>query len=366
MTGRVLMASRSLLAASVIGFSSAGSVAASDFKQFKDWYAACDNLRNCSAYGFDPTTNSGYLRIERGGAADAPVRITISTDLADAADYKLTFDPALPGLPDRALTGEEGEGNEFRRSLLAEGPAVKPLIESLRKANAIIVTRRPARGKKLETPVSKISMSGAVAALLWIDDQQKRVDTVTALIKPGPKPASAIPAQPNAPVIVAAKPTQDKAPTKHPAGLVAKGRALCGDSDPKSKLEEAHLLGGGLVLYEFSCPENSGAYNFQSVYMMGPAGNVQAAKPVSFNWPIRIGDQQNDGTDDGLINAVFDPEKMTLTSFNKGRGIGDCGSEEEWVFDGKTFRLAQIRIMSECNGVALDDWPVLYRADVRR
>lgn len=160
MTGRVLMASRSLLAASVIGFSSAGSVAASGFKQFKDWYAACDNLRNCSAYGFDPTTNSGYLRIERGGAADAPVRITISTDLADAADYKLTFDPALPGLPDRALIGEEGEGNEFRRSLLAEGPAAKPLIESLRKANAIIITRRPARGKKLETPVSKISTWG--------------------------------------------------------------------------------------------------------------------------------------------------------------------------------------------------------------
>ena len=345
----------------------AAPASASGDKSFKDWYAACDNLRNCSAYGFDPANNTGYLRVERGGAADAPVRITISVDLADAAGYTLAFDPALPGLPSGTLTGKEGEGNEFRRSLIAEGPAAKTLIESLRKANAIVVTRRPAPGKKLDTPVSKISMSGAVAALLWIDDQQKRVDTVTALIKPGPKPASSIPAQPAPPVIVAAQPTKEKAPAKPPAGLSAKGRALCGENDPKSKLEDSYPLGGGVVLYEFSCPDNSGAYNFQSVYIMGPAGNLQAIKPVSFKWPIKIGDQQNDdGTNNGLTNAAFDPEQMTLTSFNKGRGIGDCGSEEEWVYDGKSFRLAQVRFMSECNGVALDDWPIVYRTTVKR
>lgn len=345
----------------------ASAASASSDKSFKDWYAACDNLRNCSAFGFDPATNSGYVRVERGGAADAPARITISVDLTDAADYTVSFDPALPGLPDRALTGEEGEGNDYRRTLLAEGPAAKALIESLRKAQAIVVTRRPAQEKNLDTPVSKISMSGAVAALLWIDDQQKRVDTVTAMIKPGSKPSSAIPPQPKAPVIVAAKPTKEKAAAKTPAGLIAKGRALCGESDPKSKLEDSYPLGGGVVLYEFSCPDNSGAYNFQSVYIMGPDGNVQAVKPVSFKWPIKVGDQQNDdGDNNGLINAVFDPEKMTLTSFNKGRGIGDCGSEEEWVYDGKTFRLAQIRFMSECNGVPLDDWPVIFRTDVKR
>lgn len=361
------MTSRTFIAVSLATAALTASADASGEKSFKDWYAACDNLRNCSAYGFDPATNTGYLRVERGGAADAPVRITISVDLADAADYTLAFDPALPGLPDRALTGEEGEGNDYRRSLLAEGPTAKTLIESLRKAHAIVVTRKPAPGKKLDTPVSRISMSGAVAALLWIDDQQKRVDTVTAMIKPGPKPVSAIPAQPNAPVIVAAKPTKEKTPVKPSAGLIAKGRTLCGDSDPKSKLEQTYPLGGGRVLYEFSCPENSGAYNFQSVYLVGPADNAQSVKPVFFKWPIKIGDQQNDdGTNSGLTNAVFDPEKMTLTSFNKGRGIGDCGSEEEWVFDGKTFQLGQIRFMSECNGVALDDWPVVYRTTVKR
>lgn len=65
----------------------AGAVApafASDFKQFRDWFAACDNLRNCSAYGFDAEFLGGgisYLRIERGGAADAPVKVTVTAEV---------------------------------------------------------------------------------------------------------------------------------------------------------------------------------------------------------------------------------------------------------------------------------------------
>lgn len=339
---------------------------ASDFKSFKDWYAACDNLRNCSAYGFNAEGYGAYLRIERDGAANAPIKITLSVDPAGAASYRVAFDPPLPGLPEGALPGEEGEGNDYRRTVLAEGAPAQALIDSIRKAKSIVVTLQPAAGKKLDAPTAKVSMSGAAAALLWIDDQQKRIDTVTAMVKRGEKPATAIPAQPKAPVIVAAKPTTEKPPAKQPAGLAAKGRALCGESDPKSKMEEMYALGGGQVLYEFSCPENSGAYNFQSVYMVGPANNPQAARALSFKWPVKVGDLEHDEPQNGLMNAGFNDETMTMTSFNKGRGIGDCGTEEEWVWDGKAFRLAQIRLMSECKGVPLDDWPVVYRTDVKR
>ena len=356
----------SLLASAI--FLAATAASASDFKSFKDWYAACDNLRNCSAYGFSTDVGDAraYLRIERGGAANAPITITLSVDPAEAASYRIAFDPALPGLPGGPLTGKEGEGNDYRRTVLAEGASAQALIDSIRKAKAIVVTLQPAAGKKLDTPTTNVSMSGAAAALLWIDDQQKRIDTVTAMVRRGAKPASAIPAQPKAHVIVAAKPTKEKPPAKQPPGLEAKGRALCGESDPKSKMENMYALGGGQILYEFSCPENSGAYNFQSVYMVGPAGNPQVARAVAFKWPIKIGDIQHDEPQNGLINPNFDEETMTLSSFGKGRGIGDCGSDEEWVWDGKTFRLAKLSLMSECHGVSLDDWPVVYQTQVRR
>jgi hypothetical protein len=344
--------------------------AAQDMKDFKSWFVACDNLRDCSAYGFDVELAGdarAYLRVERKGTATAPVTITIAVDYGDnAAGYTLAFDnPALPGLPATTLTGVESEDGSYRRTVLTTHASVDVLIDSIRKAQKLVITLKPAEGKKIERPVSSISLSGAVAALLWIDDQQKRLDTVTAMIRRGDKPASTIPPQPRAPVIVAAKPAKEKPPAKHPAALIKKGRALCGDDDPDSKLEEVYALGGGRVLYGFTCPGSSGAYNFQFVFLVGPAGNANAARAVSFRWPLKIAGFQHDGPQETITNPTFDEKTMTLSSFEKGRGIGDCGGEEQWVWDGRTFRLAQVRMMSECRGVPLDDWPTVYRTQVR-
>ena len=52
--------------------------ASAQIKSFRDWVAACDNLRACNAYGFDAElSGNNYLRLERGGDADAPLRITV-------------------------------------------------------------------------------------------------------------------------------------------------------------------------------------------------------------------------------------------------------------------------------------------------
>lgn len=339
------------------------------FKDFRDWLAACDNLRNCAAFAVNSEAGdaAAYLRIDRGGAADAPVIVTLSVELRDARGYTVAFDdPALPGLPSGTLVGEEGEANDYRRTEIAKGQAADALIESIRRAKAIVVTRQFPDGKKSDDAVTRISMSGAVASLLWIDDQQKRLDTVTALVRRGAKPASAVPPQPKAPVIVAARSSKAKAPEKHPPALLAKGRKLCGDDDENSQIEEVNPLGGGQFLFQFTCPDSSGAYNFMNVFLIGPAGNVTALRPAVFRRPPGADDGGSDGPPSGLMNPIFDPQTMTLTSFNKGRGYGDCGVEEQWVWDGRTFQLALERFMSECRRIPLDDWPVTWRAEVKR
>jgi hypothetical protein len=343
--------------------------AAQDSKDFKNWFVACDNVRDCSAYGFDVDQKGdarAYLRVERKGAATAPVKITIAVDYGDSASgYTLSFDdPALPGLPTQTLTGTEGEDGAYRRVVLTDLVPADTLIESMRKAQKILVTLKPAEGKKIEQPVSSISLSGAVAALLWIDDQQKRIDTVTAMIRRGSKPASTIPPQPKLPVVVAAKRTNEKPPTKFPKGLEARGRALCEENDENSKIEDVSALGGGQYLYQFTCPDSSGAYNFFNVFLIGPADNVKALRPVTFKRPPGISGD-NDAPRSGLTNPLYETETRTLTSFNKGRGIGDCGVEEQWVWTGKAFLLSRMRFMSECYGVPVDDWPDLYRAEVK-
>jgi hypothetical protein len=51
-----------------------------------------------------------------------------------------------------------------------------------------------------------------------------------------------------------------------------------------------------------------------------------------------------------MTEPEYDPETRSLWSSAKGRGIGDCGSTEGYIGDGKTFRLAYLNLMDRCQG----------------
>lgn len=338
-------------------------------KEFRDWWAACDNLRNCSAYGFDSQlTGGGYIRIERGGAPAAQPKIAVVAYATEGVTFKLSFDdPALHGLPADAQTGEEVDASEMRRVVFS-GDKAAPLIDSLRKAKEIVITRIDPPGRKSDTPISKISLNGAAAAMLWIDEQQKRLGTATALVRRGDKPDSSVPPQPKAPVVVPAKglsgAAADKQPPKRDEAVIKeKGLAVCGEGDA-GELDSATALSSDIWLYALRCPGSSGAYNFTYAFLIASAGQAKAARLVRFRWPTKIGGKQQDsGSDEFLINPDFSNVDMTMRSFSKGRGIGDCGDEESWMFDGKVFRLLEVKTMPHCRGVPSEDWPAVYRAE---
>jgi hypothetical protein len=234
-------------------------------KNFRDWYAACDNLRDCSAYGLQADEPaSAYMRVERGGAPSAPVRVTIVAQANEKTTVTLAFDDtALGGLPSGPVALEPFSWDELGRVLIDDQAAVETIIASMRKAQTLVVSRiDPPGAKKSDPETSEISMSGAVAALLWIDEQQQRLGTRTALIRRGDRSASSIPPQPKAPVVQAAKPLPANAAaakTLSPgeaSALTAKAKALCGDDD-ETKLEESARLDRGTSLYNFVCPGSS-------------------------------------------------------------------------------------------------------------
>jgi hypothetical protein len=84
-------------------------------------------------------------------------------------------------------------------------------------------------------------------------------------------------------------------------------------------------------------------------------------KPAEFDFGP--GFSQTDGVP-LLSNATWDAQKGELASFSKGRGLGDCGSAETYVWDGRRFRLTYQIAMAECRGVL--DWIPVWRAEVRR
>lgn len=114
---------------------------------------------------------------------------------------------------------------------------------------------------------------------------------------------------------------------------------------------DRHALGGGATLVLIPC--GAGAYNFSSVPYAVAGGKAQVATfDSSPGW-----------TDDGppvLVNADFDAKTGELSSYAKGRGIGDCGSAERFVWDGTRFRLIEARGMGECRGSI--NWLIVWRA----
>ncbi len=107
----------------------------------------------------------------------------------------------------------------------------------------------------------------------------------------------------------------------------------------------------------------SGAYNFSSAAYIG------SRKSKKGGWkfvPARFDYAPGWTTDSGnlplLVNAYWDEETRKLSSFAKGRGLGDCGSAEDYVWDGTMFRLTRAASMPECRGSW--EWITTYRAKV--
>jgi hypothetical protein len=219
--------------------------------------------------------------------------------------------------------------------------------------------------------VSKISLSGAVAALLWIDERQQRLGTMTALIRRGNKPDSSVPPQPSAPVIVAAPalkgaPAEAQPSARDLAIIGKKTASSCGHDGGKGEVEGATALSANSFLYAVRCPDLSGTYNSAIIFLIAPAGQAEAARPATFQRPPQTGGKTNGpGATNFLFNAWFTNADMTMGALAKGRGVGDCGSAERWVWDGNLFQLAELKTMPDCRGVPADDWPIVYRAIVR-
>ena len=68
-----------------------------------------------------------------------------------------------------------------------------------------------------------------------------------------------------------------------------------------------------------------------------------------------------------MMNYVYDPEEGVVHTFNKWRGIGDCGTSGTWRWDEFEFRLVEFRANEECAEIpdeeaAMNEYPLVYSA----
>jgi hypothetical protein len=304
-------------------------------KTFGDWVVACDNVKRCEMTSLQPEGGdwSGWqMAVTRDAGPTGGWTVEL---MGDDAPKDVVLKVA--GAP----AGTTWRGHQFT------GAQAATLISAM--ANGTDVLVHDGAGAAL----GRISLTGSSASLRFIDAEQGRAGTVSAVVAKGAKPASAVPAAPPLPVIDSVR--ASGTPAVLSAALLDQlwTKSDCAENyEGESRPDvERHALGGGATLVLVPC--GAGAYNFSTVPYVVKAGKAQ----------IAAFDSQPGWTGDGppmLVNAGFDAKTGELGSYAKGRGIGDCGSAETYVWDGTRFRLTEARAMGECRGST--NWLAVWRA----
>jgi hypothetical protein len=318
----------------------AAATARSETRRFRDWIVTCDNGNDCVAFS-QAGNGQGWLRIAMPAGPDA--RPDLSGGLLSDGGT------ATPGL---MMTVD---GTRYALS----GPGRAALPRDSRVALTAMATGTDA-SLATRSQSQTLSLSGVSAALLWIDERQGRLDTITALLRRGGAPASRVPAPPSLPQVRAA-PAVDQAgfggenaalPTSIEA--LPEIQACRADTDFSPEFQRAvqsARLNATTELWGVPC--FSGAYNVGYRYVIsGPGGQ----SPRAITLPTTAEPAQTP------INAEYDPVTRTLTAFAKGRGIGDCGFTNVWTWTGREFALTSETRMEDCWSVPADLWPVTWRS----
>lgn len=330
--------------------------------------AACSSepQRNEGASAPRPTRPAGVERLRDTGALPRPGKVKVFGDWAVGCDNtrrcelrSLAAENEPPGGVTVAIAREAGpagrldvkvEGDDDTLATSVDGQPARTTAEIVAAMAKGRVLAARAAGKAAAT----VSLRGVSAALRYTDAVQGRAGTATALVAKGLKPASAVPAPAPAPTIVALVPGGTPA-TVTPEQLAAMRRAAACEEGQRDA-PELHALGGGRTLVLLPC--SAGAYNLsQALFVLDGKGfaPAQADAPVGFTGEEKM-------PVPAVVNGRWD--KGVLTSYAKGRGLGDCGVAQELVWDGTRLRLSEQREMGECRGNI--DYITTWRADVVR
>lgn len=310
----------------------------------QDWEIYCSNTGTCRAAGYQNEAErnepASLLLTRQAGPRQA-----VQVEFALARYEEESFPAAKLKNIHFYINGKDlgaiaFEGIEFPLMGKLSANQVNALLQQSRQQTEIVF-----KNAQLQW---KISDAGMTAVLLKMDDFQKRIATVGALIKKGQADESKVlAAQPRFTVKqlkTSSKPYLTLQPNnKRYAALyrnlmaaqpTPKQEGFCEgmyeDGETKPQAIELYKLTNKKVLAMTLCWR--GAYN-----------EGYGA------WVL----------DDSLANkASFVTEQASefyngiLSSSQKGRGIGDCWASDEWVWDGQKFVHTQDRWTGMCKGLA--------------
>lgn len=321
-------------------------------KQFfrKDWAAACDNSFSCEAIsllGDNQDDSSPTINVTRSNDSVATTEVKISLAEPKGDRFRILID-----------------GRLVASGLLAKGEY--PI--RLQGTDAMKLVRAMGRGRKLvvrsadNAPLGELSLNGTAAAFTHIDAVQNRARTRNALFASGRK--ILVPKTAPTPTVIAQRIGKQEAIPDAGAIVGLVESSACAETRVGVTEDAAYSLGKHAGTYKalvmLSC--GNGAYNFSSAPFVGISADGKKWKfsPARFDYPAEASAEL--GGIHLLVNSSWDAETQQVSSYAKGRGWGDCGSAETYIWDGDMFRLIDAFAMEECRGST--EWMRLWRAKV--
>ncbi len=302
------------------------SLAASDapprpgtVKVFKDWAVGCDNGLVCTMASLIPGVPEN---------AWPPVTVNLNRAVGAAGHFQIYVAGVNAPSPGFVI-----DGRNYRSD-----------------ANADAIATAMANGRTAEMKGTRraISLAGASAALRYIDAMQGRSGTVTAIVAKGTGRANAVPTAPSVPVLVAR--ALVPITSKLDANMLAAMRKLGDCEEPSEYLSlEPSMVDAGKDQRIMLLPCHVAPYNVGIAVFVLEGDKI---RPAAFDAPVGF-----EGPGDAASNKVHevvsgDISDNRLTSFAKGRGLGDCGVRQVFAWDGQRMRLAEQFEMPDCRGNA--------------
>jgi hypothetical protein len=329
------------------------------YLEVKDWVLACDNTRICFAkydVADDANAGGGYLSLARdpGPAGGLVVSLEATEDGAVPDPRTLTLDgQPLPANPAWKIDANAQTAN-------LDGAAAPAFVHAIAGGKTLAYSD----GQTTTT----VSLNGMTAALLAMDQDQGRLDGVTALARPGPKAASAVPAALPVPILHAAPAAKPLGGAAAFAAEVRKVQAgLLRQHDCEADMshnDQAAALNDQDAIVLLGCTQ--GAYQAGVMTFRAPRDAPQ--KAVQLILPLqptmKASDIPADARGEYVAEDGWDAKTATFVESDKGRGLADCGQSTEWVFDGAAFRVDSFNRLDRCGGGPPGDWPTLYRTTI--
>lgn len=348
----------------LVGAAAAPKAHAQAAETFTHWEAECADAL-CVAHTVTPG-GVVSLRILREDGPDAPWEIAfagIQNDVKEGTPIDVSVDGSRP-----MRFTEDHYAAEGGRVALTEPERSADLFAMLLRGNKATLAFTHRSGVPLRL---NFSLAGLGAATRWIEEHQGGGAAEDRPPETSEAPAETpeqTPPPPEEPANTAQSPESPQPPEATPSAEPAEVPDLvsarhtedgvCKDYDAEhlfssrvvDKPDEDHTL--------YLLPCYAGAYNV--VYRIWIADSRQPEE-VKRSLFAGYSDEQGWYGTDQLINAEYDPATKMLSAFEKGRGIGDCGSMPTYQWHSGGWRMMEYRYWGKCDGTRKpDDWPVIF------